>query len=84
MNNLSDTKVYAKGDYVIYTDPNNMKYRAVVESVSSTGYMLTVSTSKKRTVGMTTIKVEANASALEPLMLTFVHELRANNLVGIK
>ena len=84
MNNLTATREYNKGDYVIYTDPNNMKYRAVVESVGLDDYTLTVSTSKKRTVGMVTMTVLANASALEPMMLTIVPELRANSLVCVE
>lgn len=84
MKNLSVDSEYNKGDYVIYTDSNNMKYRAVVESVGSKDYTLTVSTSKKRTVGMVTMTVTAAPSALEPMMLTIVPKLQANNLVCIE
>lgn len=84
MGNLTVSREYSKGDYVIYTDSNKMKYRAVVESVGSGGYTLTVSTSKKRTVGMVTMTVLANASALEPMTLTIIPEFLLNSLVSVE
>lgn len=83
MNNLSVTSEFTKGDYVIYTNPNKEKYRAVVESVGPAGFTLTVSTSKKRTIGMVTMTVLADASDLEPMLLTVAAELKAHNLVSV-